>query len=282
MHRRRGAGVRHRRHTAPLICSRTKAPLSPVTFRRWPRGVGATTQHCGKGWRAGWRPIPSSCRVVSRSAVRRVEATTTGGHRTSSPWSTPRAAWPTRPCSSTSGPSQPGMVVRLPPLEPTFPDYDLGPQALVQNVVAAAGVPAPAPAVVEHDPSWVGSPFLVMPMVRGDIPGPAPVLRPLRAWRPAPMLQRRMHDGLFDTLVAIHAVPWEASDLGGVLPGLSAHDALARWSAYVEWSSRGRPAARAGHGAGVVRRPPAGRARQRSCCGATSGWATSSSTRSAG
>ena len=35
------------------------------------------------------------------------------------------------------GPGHPGIVVRLPPLEPTFPDYDLGPQALVQNAVAA-------------------------------------------------------------------------------------------------------------------------------------------------
>ena len=49
------------------------------------------------------------------------------------------------------GPSHPGLVVRLPPLEPTFPDYDLRPQALVQNAVAAAGVPAPVPAVVVTD-----------------------------------------------------------------------------------------------------------------------------------
>ena len=138
------------------------------------------------------------------------------------------------------GPSQPGIVVRLPPLEPTFPDYELGPQALVQNVVASAGVPAPAPAVVEHDPSWVGAPFLVMPMVRGDIAGPAPVFDPY-IMEAGAHVQRRMHDGLFDTLVAIHAVPWEASDLGGALPGPSAHDALARWSAYVEWSSQGDP-----------------------------------------
>ncbi len=45
------------------------------------------------------------------------------------------------------GPGHDGMVVRLPPLDPTFPDYDLGPQAAVQNAVAAAGVPAPAPTV---------------------------------------------------------------------------------------------------------------------------------------
>ena len=46
------------------------------------------------------------------------------------------------------GPARPGVVVRLPPLEPTFPDYDLTPQAVVQNAAAASGVPAPAPAVV--------------------------------------------------------------------------------------------------------------------------------------
>ncbi len=48
------------------------------------------------------------------------------------------------------GPAHPGMVVRLPPLEPTFPDYDLGPQALVQNAVAASGVPAPGAGGVRH------------------------------------------------------------------------------------------------------------------------------------
>ncbi len=138
------------------------------------------------------------------------------------------------------GPGRAGMVVRLPPLEPTFPDYDLGPQATIQNAVAAAGVPAPAPAVVEHDPDWIGAPFLVMPRVSGDIAGPAPVFDPY-VMDAGPDLQRRMHDGLFDTLAAIHAVPWEVSDLGGALPELSVHDALARWSAYVDWSSQGDP-----------------------------------------
>jgi aminoglycoside phosphotransferase (APT) family kinase protein len=138
------------------------------------------------------------------------------------------------------GPSSPGMVVRLPPLEPTFPDYDLRPQAMVQNAVAAAGVPAPAPAVVEHDASWVGAPFLVMPRVHGDIVGPAPVFDPY-VMDASPDLQGRLHEALLDTVAAIHGVPWESSGLGGALPGRSAHDALARWSAYVDWSSQGDP-----------------------------------------
>jgi len=138
------------------------------------------------------------------------------------------------------GPGRPGLVMRLPPLEPTFPDYDLGPQAMVQNAVAAAGVPAPAPAVVEHDPAYVGASFLVMPRVSGDIPGPAPVFDPY-VMEAGVGLQRRMHDGLMEVLAAVHAVPWEAAGLGGVLPGRSVRDALARWAAYVEWSSQGEP-----------------------------------------
>ena len=35
------------------------------------------------------------------------------------------------------GPERSGVVVRLPPLEPTFPDYELAPQAAVQNALAA-------------------------------------------------------------------------------------------------------------------------------------------------
>ena len=138
------------------------------------------------------------------------------------------------------GPSHPGVVVRLPPLEPTFPDYDLTPQALVQNAVAAAGVPAPAPAVVVDDPAWIGTPFLVMPRVLGDIPGPAPVFDPyVRDGGPA--FQRVMHDGFVDTLAAIHAVPWEAAGLDAALPGPGLRDALDRWSAYVDWASEGDP-----------------------------------------
>jgi aminoglycoside phosphotransferase (APT) family kinase protein len=130
--------------------------------------------------------------------------------------------------------------VRLAPLEPTFPDYDLTPQALVQNAVAAAGVPAPAPAVVVADPGWIGTPFLVMPRVEGDICGPAPLLDPWVA-DAGPELQRRMHDELVDTLVRVHAVPWGRGDLGHVLAPPGMGDALARWRAYVEWSSEGDP-----------------------------------------
>ena len=138
------------------------------------------------------------------------------------------------------GAARSGMVVRLPPLEPTFPEYDLGPQALVQNTVAAAGVPAPSPAVVVTDPEWIGSSFLAMPRVEGDIPGPAPFFDPY-VRDAGPALQRVMHDHLIDVVADIHAVDWAVAGMGALLPGAELRDAVQRWAAYVDWSSEGDP-----------------------------------------
>ncbi len=138
------------------------------------------------------------------------------------------------------GPSHRGVVVRLPPLVPTFPDYDLAPQALVQNAVAASGVPAPAPSVMVTDPQWIGSDFLVMPRIAGEVPGGAPYFDPY-VRDAGPAIQRVMHDQLIDAVVAVHDVDWKARGLGSVLPGSSLLDALARWTAYVAWASEGDP-----------------------------------------
>jgi aminoglycoside phosphotransferase (APT) family kinase protein len=138
------------------------------------------------------------------------------------------------------GASHPGLVVRLPPLEPTYPEYQLGPQALVQNAVAAAGVPAPAPARIVDEVEWIGSPFLVMPRVEGEVPGPAPFFDPY-VRDAGPALQRLMHDELLDVVADVHAVNWEAHDLAAVFPGGQVQAALERWVAYVQWSSEGDP-----------------------------------------
>lgn len=138
------------------------------------------------------------------------------------------------------GPGHTGMVLRLPPLEPTFPDLDLSVQAAVQNAVASAGIPAPAPTVFVGDSAWIGTPFLVMPRVTGFIPGPAPLLD--RAIGEAsPERQRMLHDGLIDTLVDLHAVNWDAAGLGTVLPGPTVAAALDHWATYVEWAGAGAP-----------------------------------------
>lgn len=138
------------------------------------------------------------------------------------------------------GNGHPGMVLRLPPLEPTFPGTDLSAQAMVQNAVAAAGIPAPAPTVFVSDVNWIGTPFLVMPKVSGFIPGPAPVFDPAITGA-SPGRQRSYVDGLLDTLAALHAVDWKATGIGPRLPGPTLGGALDTWTRYVEWAGDGDP-----------------------------------------
>ncbi len=138
------------------------------------------------------------------------------------------------------GPAHQGIVLRLPPLEPTFPAYDLSCQAVLQNALARAAIPAPAPAVYVADPQWIGTPFLAMPKVSGFIPGPAPIFDPAII-AASPERQRKYHDGFIDTLACLHAVDWRAGELGAVLPGQTVSAALDRWSAYVDWAGEGRP-----------------------------------------
>lgn len=138
------------------------------------------------------------------------------------------------------GPSHPGIVVRLPPLEESFLDYTLAPQAAVQNAVAAEGVPAPSPAVVVDDTSWIGCEFLAMPRVEGRIPGPAPTFDPWLSGLDGDE-RRRVHDGLIATLVGVHSVDWHAAGLGSSLPRLSVGDTIDQWSRYVDWAGDGEP-----------------------------------------
>jgi aminoglycoside phosphotransferase (APT) family kinase protein len=138
------------------------------------------------------------------------------------------------------GPNHPGLAVRLAPLVPTFPSYDLAPQAAVQNAAAAAGVPAPSPAVVVDDPEWIGCPFLLMPRVHGDIAGPAPLFDPYVTGA-TPAQQRCLHEALIDTVADVHAVPWREHGLGAVLGHPTLHSAFERWASYVSWASEGDP-----------------------------------------
>ena len=128
-------------------------------------------------------------------------------------------------------------VVRLVPEHPSFPDVDLGRQARVHDVVAAAGVPAPHPTTYEPDPSWVGGPFLVMPYIAGRIPGQVPVFDD---WimQASTDEQRRLGEGMVDVLVAIANLDWQAAGLGEELRGAEEPvvDEVAWWAAYVAWA----------------------------------------------
>lgn len=127
-----------------------------------------------------------------------------------------------------------GHAVRLPPLgEGIFPAYDLGLQARALAGAAERGVPAPVPAEFVDDPTWLGEPFLVMPLVDGHIPGEMAAFDPWVRSLPAPT-QRRLYEALADGLATLHrsAPPDD-------LPHRSIDDELVAWTAYLDWFADG-------------------------------------------
>lgn len=127
-----------------------------------------------------------------------------------------------------------GYAIRLAPLgEGIFPSYDLALQARAQIRAADGGVPTPVPAEVVVDPSWLGEPFLVMPLVGGHVPGEMAAFDPWVRSR-SPDTQRGLYRGVVDALVTLHsAAPPDD------LPHRSVEAELAAWSDYLAWYADG-------------------------------------------
>lgn len=134
------------------------------------------------------------------------------------------------------------VVLRLPPVDASFPDTDLGTQAAVHEAVADGGLPAPSPTVFEPDERWVGAPFLAMPFIDGRIPSQVPAFDDWIA-SARPEEQQRLGDELIGVLAGIHRIDWDGLGLGGVLRGAGGNlaDEVAWWERYVEWAADGAP-----------------------------------------
>ena len=96
-------------------------------------------------------------------------------------------------------PADERLVVRIPAVEPMHPDCDLDVEAATHAALAAAGVPAPVPSVVEHDHSYLDADFLVMPFVVGQVGPQTPVIDPWLLGL-APADQGRIADAFVDLL----------------------------------------------------------------------------------
>lgn len=132
------------------------------------------------------------------------------------------------------------LVVRPEPLAPTFPDAALANQADLINRLAAIGVAVAAPSVVEADPTWIGTGFMVMPFIVGHIPSSTSVFDP---WLcdVEPAVARATHDAMADTLAALHRHdPAVFSDL---VPATrpEPRDDVAHWRRYLDWAAEGAP-----------------------------------------
>jgi len=134
------------------------------------------------------------------------------------------------------------LVVRLPTLEPSLPDYDLPMQAVVHAVLATAGIPVPDPVTVVDDPSWVGTPFVVMPFIEGHVLGEVPALDRWLTERPV-VEQRLVHDRFIQLLARVHRVDWSTTSAAGVVRGggRCLTDELEWWRRYAERTSTDVP-----------------------------------------
>lgn len=141
---------------------------------------------------------------------------------------------------STGNPG-PKFVVRLPPLHATFPDHDFTAQARVQRAVADLGIPT-APATVENDPSFLGAPFIVMPFIEGDIPGPQSLFDP---WlTDATEVQRRdAQREMVRVLADIALLDWRSAGLDTILGNSdgSLDYQLDWWERYLDWARDDQP-----------------------------------------
>ena len=136
-------------------------------------------------------------------------------------------------------------VEPLPEVYPVFPEYNLDLQKRCMELVRAnTDVPAPEVPYAEADPSWLGSPFIVMKRVEGVPPLDVPPYV-FGGWvmDATPEERARMQHNAVDVLVRLHAITPEQHDLGFLMRpehGDTALDQLLgyqRW--YYDWAREG-------------------------------------------
>ena len=139
-------------------------------------------------------------------------------------------------------------VARLAPLEgapyPTFPTFDRQFQRdCLKLVRARTEVPVPEIVRLEEDSSWLGTPFLVMRRVEGEVPGDSPpyVVHGWMTELSAPDLAL-LEECTVSILAGIHTVG-DPADLERMVPpgqtGSVVHRQLDAQRAYYEWARDG-------------------------------------------
>ncbi len=140
------------------------------------------------------------------------------------------------------------LVARLAPGPdspfPTFPDYDLGyQQRVMQLVQARTALPVPRVVHLEASDEWLGAPFLLLEAVEGVVPGDNPPYV-FGGWlaEASEQERRRLEESSIQVLVELHKIEDDRTteflrrDGGGDTP-LARELAFQR--AYYEWANEG-------------------------------------------
>lgn len=137
-----------------------------------------------------------------------------------------------------------GCAARLSPDPanlPVFPVYDLGRWLRVMGLVAErSSVPIPATLFYEPDPDVIGTPFLVMERIEGQVP-PDVMPYPFGSWlsEASPADQRRLQDAAVAMMAGVHQADVTAEDIAFLELDRPGDTALRRHvadtAAYYEW-----------------------------------------------
>jgi aminoglycoside phosphotransferase (APT) family kinase protein len=134
------------------------------------------------------------------------------------------------------GPSR--WVLRRPPRGPLLPTaHDVEREYRVLSALATTQVPVPRPLLFCNDTSVIGAPFYVMQRVEGDV---------IRSQLPHAFAEHAASRAaigmeLVDSLVALHAVDWQAAGLGDFgKPAGYLERQLRRWTGQLD-AARSRP-----------------------------------------
>jgi aminoglycoside phosphotransferase (APT) family kinase protein len=131
-------------------------------------------------------------------------------------------------------------VIRIPPAGGgIYAEYDLDGQSKTHELLRGHGIAAPSPTRYEPDGAWIGSKFMVMPRIVGHTP--SEVTYATSGWLhdAGAEVQRRVHDGFLDTLVALQRVPVAEAPWLVRPTGPGAEGELAWWREFVDWGTDG-------------------------------------------
>ena len=129
-------------------------------------------------------------------------------------------------------------VIRIPPAGGgMFADYDLAGQTKTQELLHGYGIATPSPILYEPDSTWIGAQFMVMPRIVGHTPSDTSYATKGWLHDAGPEVQRRLHDGFLDTLVALQRVPVAEAPWLRRPEGVGVAAELAWWKDYLGWST---------------------------------------------